>query len=238
MPEKNIADVIQNILDEHRGFVTVRSLPSFMSPELRFELGLKTGLRATVVRRKIEPLLEDRFIFHSKGRALYILTPCDSSELVIAILSEKKPKSPKDIARRLPLIKSDVQKIINSLVEEGRAKIILNEALDARVLLLPLREIETVKVSVPSLPGECTEAKFRAAFDELNNGRIFVRICDLRRKLGWPREVFDDMLRNLRDREIVQLHVGDASTMTPEEVQDSFMDENNFRMGSVTWHVR
>ena len=46
------------------------------------------------------------------------------------------------------------------------------------------------------------------------------------------------MLKDLRDREIIQLHTGDASLMTPDEVADCFVDENNFRKGSVTWHVR
>ena len=74
--------------------------------------------------------------------------------------------------------------------------------------------------------------QFHAAFRELDRGSIFVRICDLHRRMGWPREVFDDMLRRLRDNEVVQLHVGDVTLMTPEQVEDGFVDENGFRMGT------
>ena len=49
------------------------------------------------------------------------------------------------------------------------------------------------------------------------------------------REVFDDMLRRLRDDEVVQLHAGDVTLMTPEQVEDGFVDENGFRMGTMTW---
>ena len=80
-----------------------------------------------------------------------------------------------------------------------------------------------------------TKEQLHAAFRKLNQKSIFVRICDLRRRLGWPREVFDDMLRRLRDDEVVQLHAGDVTLMTPEQVEDGFVDENGFRMGTMTW---
>jgi hypothetical protein len=47
--------------------------------------------------------------------------------------------------------------------------------------------------------------------------------------------VFDTMLRSLRDAGTIQLHAGDTTTMTPDEIEDGFIDENGFRMGSVTW---
>ena len=78
--------------------------------------------------------------------------------------------------------------------------------------------------------------EFKQAFDELDNGRIFVRICDLRKKLNWPRETFDETLKNLRDEEIIQLHEGDASTMTAEENKDCFTDKNGIRMGTISWN--
>ena len=81
-----------------------------------------------------------------------------------------------------------------------------------------------------------TREAFESAFFALEEGGCgFVRICDLRRRLGWPREVFDDMLRRLSDKSVVQLHAGDVTLMTPDEVQDSFVDENGFRMGTMTW---
>ena len=79
---------------------------------------------------------------------------------------------------------------------------------------------------------EALESAF-FALEEKSCG--FVRICDLRRRMGWPREVFDDMLRRLRDDGAVHLHAGDVTLMTPEQVEDGFVDENGFRMGTMTW---
>ena len=81
-----------------------------------------------------------------------------------------------------------------------------------------------------------TQEAFESAFFALEGqGCGFVRIYALRRRLGWSREVFDDMLRRLRNEEVVQLHAGDVSLMTREQVEDSFVDENGFMMGTMTW---
>ncbi len=284
MPEKNIPDVIQGILEKNRGFVNVKNLPSMLSAELRQELGIKNGLTGPVIRKKLEPYLEDRFIFHKKGLLLYILIPCEPSELVISMINSSRSATPKMIAKSLPFTKKEFLEIINSLIEEGRAKLVLTENLDVKIIFIdkpekkeftaPNMPVETIAsesvssepatetpepIIAPSSPVETpatTEitpsgkpeeeggkrdygpGKFREAFYALDKGRIFVRICDLRRELNWPREVFDEMLRKLRDEEIIQLHVGDDSLMTTDEINDCFVDENNYRMGTVTYNAR
>jgi hypothetical protein len=82
---------------------------------------------------------------------------------------------------------------------------------------------------------QVNQEEFKKAFDLLERGDIYVDLFALRRRLGWPRDVFDTMLRSLRDAGTIQLHAGDATTMTPDEIADGFVDENGFRMGSVTW---
>lgn len=316
MPEKNIPDVIQSILEKNKGFANVKNLPSMLSAELRQELGIKNGLTGPVIRKKLEPYLEDRFIFHKKGLLLYILIPCEPAELVISLINSSRSSTPKMIAKSLPFTKKEFLEIINSLIEEGRAKLVLTETLDVKIIFIdkPEKKEFTAPATTPNMSAEmralasvpsepatentastiaqtvsadsATEpptyatastayaentapaitpsspvetpapaitpsgkpeeeggkrdygpGKFREAFYALDKGRIFVRICDLRRELNWPREVFDEMLRKLRDEEIIQLHEGDASTMTPDENNDCFTDENNIRMGTVTWNA-
>ena len=298
MPEKNIPDVIQGILEKNKGFANVKNLPSMLSAELRQELGIKNGLTGPVIRKKLEPFLEDRFIFHKKGLLLYILIPCEPSELVISLINSSKSSTPKMIAKNLPFTKKEFLDIVNNLIEEGRAKLVLTETLDVKIVFIdkpakkeftaaalartstaanetitidksgqkesPSQAIAETSSATPIMSTETTASasassspamtpsgkpeeeggkrdygpgKFREAFYALDKGRIFVRICDLRRELNWPREVFDEMLRKLRDEEVIQLHEGDASTMTPDENNDCFIDENNIRMGTVTWNA-
>ncbi|MDR2755977.1 MAG: hypothetical protein LBC20_09740 [Planctomycetaceae bacterium] len=71
------------------------------------------------------------------------------------------------------------------------------------------------------------QIEFFRAFETLDAGRIFVRIC-LRRKLGWHETRFNSLLRQLRSEGIVQLHSGDLFSMSEEDIALSFTDENNF----------
>ncbi|GHT44792.1 hypothetical protein FACS189454_03110 [Planctomycetales bacterium] len=68
---------------------------------------------------------------------------------------------------------------------------------------------------------------FRAAFIKLDHGRVFVRICNLRRELGWQTERFNKVLRELRSEGIIQLHAGNVADMTEAEVADCFTDDEN-----------
>ena len=241
MPGKNVADLIQGILEKNKGFVTAKKLTGLMSAEAKNELGIKNNDSGKIIQLKIEKSAEGRFIFRRKGSTVYILVPCEPSELVLGLLSEKKAFDMR-LIRGLPFTKSEFFAVINDLTDEGRVKTKYDDKgrqkiYKAETVLKSLTVNEADSLSGND-SGEFTPEKFKAAFDELDRGRIFVRICDLRRRLGWPREVFDNMIRDLRGRRVIQLHTGDASLMTEDEVADCYIDENNFRMGSVTWHVR
>ncbi len=112
----------------------------------------------------------------------------------------------------------------------------MNEKMDMRIILSGgHEEHEGHEEKRVQSQEEYTQARFKEAFDELEHGQTFVNIPELRKKLNWPHDVFDDMLRKLRDESIVQLHKTDLTIFEPEEF---FYDENNARRGMVTWHER
>lgn len=237
MPDnmKNIADSIQAILDKNKGFVALSQLPKLMSAELRDKLGIKRNASVKILMKikRFAELLDENFVLRKKGNAQYILTPCDPAELVLSVLSENTPIAIKVIAAKLkPFTNSDIAAILTELENSRQVKIIFDDKFTAKVLLAG----NTAHDATPAC--EYTHEEFRDAFNELEEGRVFVKICDLRRKLNWPRDVFDDMLKDLRDREIIQMHIGDEHLMTPDEVKDSFVNELNYLMGTVTWNVR
>lgn len=233
MPEKNIADSIQNILDKNKGFMAVTKLISHLSAEIKRSLGIKDTDSVSLIRKKLELSLDSRFIFRSKGRSVYILIPCEPSELVLSLLPANKPFDMRKI-HGLPFTKAEFTAVINELAEEGKVKITLNDNLKPRIFLI--NPETNCPPSDSKGQSEYSQSKFYEAFTSLDRGKIFVRIPDLRRKLNWPREIFDSMLRDLRDNEIIQLRMGDPSYMTQDEINDCFTDENNFMMGTVTWN--
>ena len=249
MPDNNkyILDTIQHILDKNKGFIAMSKLPPQMSRQLRSKLGIKSKTPVKILMTKIGAMLEERFIIHEKGMTQYLMTPCDPADLVMGELSETRPKSPVEVARKLPpFTRAEVAGILAELVNAGRVRVALDGKFAVKVAAVGEREAvqepkqlgqgtrpKTVQVS-----GEYTQEKFRAAYDELNMGRDFVPIHELRRRLGWPRGAFDQMLIALRDSETIQMHLGDEHLMTRDEVRDSFVNERNYLMGTVTWNVR
>lgn len=235
MPEKNISDIIQDILDKNKGFMRLSQLFQLHGRDIMLHAGIRSKDTASIRRKKLEAATEGKFMFHSKGNIHYILTPCEPSELVLGLLSPTKALDTSTI-NSLPFKKDEFASIINSLVNEGKAAVKLDKTFKPQIFRANANVQPVHTTMTPS--GEYTTEKFREAFRALDQGRIAVRICDLRRRLDWPRDVFDGMLRELRDREIISLRTGDASTMTEDEVRDSFVDENGFRRGSVTWNGR
>ena len=80
--------------------------------------------------------------------------------------------------------------------------------------------------------------QFRQAFQKLDHSLIYVRICNMRRELGWPPERFNAILRKLRADATIQLHAGDASTMTEEDISLSYTDDNGFFYITMTWEEK
>lgn len=232
MSEKNLAKVVQESLNRNgKPFMKLSALP-------KSKLGLKSNSTISQTYKFLEAELGDSFIFAKNGRSVYILKPCDPAELVLAELSKTVAKSPKVVAKSLGFLKrSDFVVLLNELINSGKIKATLTADFEPRIMLVEENKTHKVTKSEPTSKNY-TQEEFKRAFDELDKGKIFVRICDLRRELNWPRNVFDEMIKNLRDREVIQLHAGDTSLMTSDEFNDCFVDENNFRMGTVTWYAR
>ncbi|MDR2438907.1 MAG: hypothetical protein LBE12_06015 [Planctomycetaceae bacterium] len=79
--------------------------------------------------------------------------------------------------------------------------------------------------------------RFFKVFEELDAGRIFVRICNMRRKLRWRETRFNTLLCQLRKEGVIQLHSGDFFSLSKEDIALSFTDENGFFYVTLTMKV-
>lgn len=234
MPEKNIADLIQAILDKNKGFMTVKRLSESLGLEGRRSLGIKKSDSVKVIRRRIEQSAGDRFIFKMKSRSIYILEPCEPSEFVLGLLSEKKAFDTR-LVRTLPFTKAEFVALVNELVDEGKVIVKISEYFTPKIYRADgMKAVQSADVSFDD--GEYTRDRFREAFENSDKGRSFVRIFKMRRYLGWPREVFDNMLRELRNSEVIFVHRADPTVLSPDEYDDGFFDEYGHMNGTVTWN--
>ena len=76
---------------------------------------------------------------------------------------------------------------------------------------------------------------FHAAYNIVGHRRSFVRIHRLRDALPWPRERFDGVLQALLGDYTVELHAGDPSVMTEEELRHSFTDTDGTLYIALSW---
>jgi hypothetical protein len=63
----------------------------------------------------------------------------------------------------------------------------------------------------------------------------FVRIYRIRCKLNWSREKFDRVLTDLLADYAVEVHRGDPSILTEQEIKDSYKDENGTLYITLSW---
>ena len=128
------------------------------------------------------------------------------------------------------------EEMLRSITDSKDVEAIAKELYGADyVRELLIRELcqkeERVEAQTEARP--VTPEEFKKAFDELEHGKIFVNIPELRKALNWSKDEFDEMLRKLRDERVIQLHVTDVTIFEPEEF---FYDEvDNSRMGMLTW---
>ncbi len=241
---QEIIDEMQTILAKRRGYIAFSEIVTALSRGLRNKLYLKTASPAKVVKQKLMPVLEENFVVRKKGTRVYILTPNEMEYFVYAWLSEDKPIILNDLVRYLrPFTKEEVISLVTEMVNAGKIRVRFEDSYKVSLFASGAGHqavsgrVQAQKVQA-FRPENYTKAKFRAAYDELHRFREFVRICDVRRSLNWPREVFDGMIRTLRDNRTIQIFRADESHMTQDDVRDCFVDENHTIQGIMIWNGR
>ena len=194
----------------------------------RFDLSAQAS--ASVLKEKCEKYIgsELQFIEKQSGKtkALYLVAKVPPTQFILeSIQGMKKAVTPKAIADDVPMSPSDFIVLFNTMLASGQVQVRIDEKLGVKYGAAS--NVAPPKPPVQAAPDANDYEEFRRAFERLDQGRIYVRICDLRRALGWSKERFDTLVRQLRKDSIVQLHAGDRTTMSPEDVDLSYTDEYN-----------
>ncbi|MBI5724651.1 MAG: hypothetical protein HZA50_11880 [Planctomycetes bacterium] len=193
---------------------------------------LKQSLQKAISNKDAVAQIEknNRLSIIKKGKSTYLAFRQPPEVFVFTAIQKKPGQSPGQIAKSTPLKIPDFIGAINVLIARGDVRCEINSKSSKYDIKLH-----------PSKPsGSGSEARedrdlFAKAVRELDRGQIYIRIHAVRDRLGWTRERFDRMIETLRDEGVIQLHAGDITTMSKEEVEKSFVDENNFFFATLTW---
>jgi hypothetical protein len=204
-------------------YMTLGSLPG----SLKKRLTGKSKPAAAELERHAAPYLGEGLTLRRGGRYVYLAFRLPEESLLLGVLRKRAGKAPS--ANNTPFRKEEFVAVLNRLLEQGRVLVRLDK--DCKPLLFPAPD--DVEAGREAGTGK-SEADFESAYRELEGGKFFVRVCDLRRRLNWGPE-FDRMAAALRDAGKIQLQAGDTDYFSARDIADSFVDENGFRMLTLMW---
>ena len=163
--------------------------------------------------------------------SIYIGQKRAPAELILQRVQQHPGMSPKQLGLGLPLSKRTYITALNDLLGAGTVVCTFK---DNHMPMLHLSSHTPVQGTVQASDGD-DRLVFHSAYNDVGHGRSFVRIHRLRDALPWPRERFDRVLQALVADYTVELHGGDPSVMTEEELRHSFTDADGTLYIALSW---
>jgi len=227
-----IAQDIKRILHRRgKDYLTVRQISASLSRHVRQQLGLTARHSTADVLKQLTPCLGENLQVYHGPTAIYIGQKRAPAEIILQRVQQHPGISPKQLGLGLPLPKRSYITALNDLLSTGT---IVCTFKDNHMPMLHLSSHApaqgTAQASV-----EDDRLAFHTAYTAVGHGRSFVRIHRLRDALPWPRERFDGVLRALLADYTVELHGGDPSVMTAEELRHSFTDADGTLYIALSW---
>jgi hypothetical protein len=138
------------------------------------------------------------------------------------------------VKKSLPFKNIEVIQAINKCIKDGKVFVDFNENSNSTPRLNIVQKPSLSQKTEVTVESDDKDL-IKKSYDDLIRGKRYVKICDLRRNLGWNRDRFDRLLEKLRDEATILLQPAETSTMDDQDVKDSFVDENNILMIIVSW---
>lgn len=235
MNKKNSATpaMLQELLAHQLGKKSLMALSELRkkfdrSNTQRFKLQKKT-LKSFAA--SLTPYLGDAFYVAKNGNRFFLCRH-QNMRLFVMDVVPKQAISLTELKKRLPAFKKDdVLQAINELLLQG--KLIAQISKNATIHLQAVEEAKHIDKALPPPTSEAGRKKaIKTVFDQLHQQRDYVRICDVRRSLNWPKDIFDQTLNSMRGKEI-SLYAG--ADMSEDEAQDSYFDKLNRRFDTMMW---
>ena len=181
--------------------------------------------------KKLTPWLGESLQVYHGPTSIYIGQKRSPAELILQRVQQHPGISPKQLGLGLPLSKRNYITALNDLLGTGTVVCTFK---DNHMPMLHLSSHAPAQGTAQA-SAEDDRLAFHTAYNAVGHGRSFVRIHRLRDALPWPRERFDGVLRALLGDYTVELHEGDPSVMTEEELRHSFTDADGTLYIALSW---
>jgi len=233
---RSVAEELIEVLKKKKAdFISLSNLKKVMPAALRKRLELTDKSNGTLIEKALLPHLDETLMIKRVSKmSAYLAFKQPDEVLLFRIVQKLEGKKPS--ANNIPFKQDEYLSILNRMLEQGMIRVSLGK--DSKKTVVPLLFTADIKpVGLPSAnkSNDVSEEKFKETYFELERGNFYIRICDLRRCLGWGVQEFDAMLAGLRDAGKIQLQTGDMDFFTEDDIRESFTDENGFRKLTMMW---
>jgi hypothetical protein len=241
--EEIFREALQGILSSgKRDFLPVKTVRDRLPVLVRKQAGIESRqLGQKAVINALAPLLGDGFALYKKGNTQYLGVKLTVRDMVMQCLKKNPGISSKRLKNKLPVSQADYLDVINELLEEGIiicSKIYKDHVIAALYPENPCIKLEgSPSVDGKNLPTNPAEkiSRFRKTYLKIGGGRPYVYIHEMRHVLKWPKDIFDQVLLELSQKDIIVLQGGDPSRLTDGERRDSFTDNLGYLRVTVSW---
>ena len=235
MEQQHLPDIAQDIhrVLHKRGkdYLTIRQISASLSWRIRQQLSLTTCHSTADMLKKLMPWLGESLQVYHGPTSIYIGQKRSPAEFILQRVQQHPGISPKQLGLGLPLLKRNYITALNDVLSTGTVVCTFK---DNHMPMLHLSSHAPAQGTAQA-SAEDDRLAFHAAYNTVGHGRSFVRIHRLRDTLPWPRERFDGVLQALRADYTVELHGGDPSVMTEEDLRHSFTDADGTLYIALSW---
>lgn len=235
MTQRPLPDLEQDILrilqQRSKAYLPVRQIVASLRARVRQQLGLTKRQTTAELLNKLTPWLGASLQVYRVSRSVYIGQRQAPAAFILQRVRQSPGLSPKQLGLGLPLSQPSYIVTLNALLAAGTVVCTFK---DNHMPMLHIARDTPPQDLAPAHGGD-ERAAFQAAYNEVGQGRSFVRIHRLRDALPWPRARFEGVLRTLVADYTVELHGGDPSLLTAEELRQSFTAADGTLYIALSW---
>jgi hypothetical protein len=240
--------IIKALGKEKNGYLNIKTLIIGFPGEIKRTLGFEKNVKskdftAKEALNRLVPHMDKTVLVYSKGNLIYLSMDSKKSMILRKLQQGKSSHTFKILRKNVaPLLKDDFTQVLNDLLLSEKVRCTFKGenpvlSLSEQVSTQFSEPVDLIENGFANAEMETANESelFQTALSTIGKGRRMVYLYMIRRKLNWSRERFDTLIRKLRADYRIQLHGGDPSVMTEDQVRDSFMDERGILHISVSW---
>lgn len=230
MPKNIEQQLIECLHRKGKTFLPLKEFTTALPRSIRKKLKINSATPISQLLAIFEDYLGQGLKIFKK-RSIYLGFNTTPGDIILSYLKEGKGTSLKQLAHAVPFTLHELTLSLNTLLKMGEVYTLLRES-DQKPLFLK----RDSKPDVPLRQVEPTDREmFFNTYQTVGLGQSFVRIYRLREHLNWPKERFDGTLKGLMNTYEIELHPGDPSKLSEEQLENSYIDTDGELYITASW---